>query len=73
MLTCRILYVEIPDMAKITYKQDIKKPDIVVRTFVFIIQWIRKNLKLCIAGAAAILIIFICIFAYVLYEKKQDD
>ncbi len=54
-------------------KQEIKRPDIVIRTFVFIIQWVRENLKICIAGAAAILIICVCVFAYTFYAKKQDD
>jgi len=54
-------------------KQEIKRPDIVIRTFAFIIQWVRENLKICIAGVAAILIICVCIFAYTLYAKKQDD
>jgi len=73
MLTCIILYVEIPDMAKNKLKQDIKKPDIVIRTFTYIIRQVRENLKLCIAGFVGILVICLCIFAYMLYEKKQDD
>jgi predicted negative regulator of RcsB-dependent stress response len=73
MLTCQILYVEIPVIMKNKEKQDIKRPDIVIRTFAFIIQWVRENLKLCIAGIAAILIICFCVFAYTIYEKKQDD
>jgi predicted negative regulator of RcsB-dependent stress response len=60
-------------MAKNRLKQDIKKPDIVIRTFTFIIRWVRENLKLCIAGIVGILVIFLCIFAYIIYEKKQDD
>jgi predicted negative regulator of RcsB-dependent stress response len=60
-------------MAKNKIKQDIKKPDIVIRTFAYSIQWIRENIKLCISGAIAILAVCVCIFAYTLYEKKQDD
>jgi len=60
-------------MAKNTFKQDTKKPDIVIRTFAYIFNWVRENLKLCIAGIAGIIIICICIFAYTIYEKKQDD
>ncbi|MCX5804878.1 MAG: hypothetical protein NT010_02245 [Proteobacteria bacterium] len=60
-------------MAKNKIKQDIKKPDIVMRTFAYTIQWVRENLKLCIAGIAAILIICVCVFAYTIYAKKQDD
>jgi predicted negative regulator of RcsB-dependent stress response len=60
-------------MAKNKLKQDIKKPDIVIRTFTYIIRQVRENLKLCIAGFVGILVICLCIFAYMLYEKKQDD
>lgn len=60
-------------MAKNNLKQDIKKPDIVIRTFAYIFNRIKENMKLCIAGFAGILIICICIFAYTLYAKKQDD
>jgi predicted negative regulator of RcsB-dependent stress response len=73
MLTCQTVYVEIPVMAKNNIRQEIKKPDIVMRAFAYSIQWVRENLKLCIAGASAIIIICICIFAYTLYSKKQDD
>lgn len=60
-------------MAKRKIKQELKRPDIVMRAFEFTIRWIKANLKLCIAGIAAALIIFMCIFAYTLYSKKQDD
>ncbi|MCX5812819.1 MAG: tetratricopeptide repeat protein [Proteobacteria bacterium] len=60
-------------MAKNKLKQDIKKPDIVIRTFAYIFNWVRENLKLCIAGIVGIIVICFCVFAYTLYEKKQDD
>jgi predicted negative regulator of RcsB-dependent stress response len=60
-------------MAKNKLKQDIKKPDIVIRTFTYAISWVRENLKLCIAGVVGILVICFSIFAYTMYERKQDD
>lgn len=60
-------------MAKRKIKQEIKKPDIVMRTFAYAINWIKSNLKLSIAVTAAVLIVCFCIFAYTLYSKKQDD
>ncbi len=50
-----------------------KQPDIVMRTVARAIDWVRTNLKLCIAGMSAALFIFLCVFAYSLYAAKQDD
>ena len=60
-------------MVRKRIKQEIKKPDIVIRTFTFSINWIKSNLKLCLACIAGALIIFLCIFAYTLYSNRQDD
>ena len=60
-------------MARRKVIQEIKKPDMIMRTFAFTINWVKANLKLCIAGAAALLIICICVTGYAYYSNKQDD
>ena len=60
-------------MARRTIRQEIKKPDIVMRTFAFAFNWVKTNLKLCIAGAVAVLIICLCVSGYAYYSNKQDD
>jgi hypothetical protein len=59
-------------MAKRSIKQD-KKPDIIMRTFAFGIDWVKANLKLCVAGAVTVLVVCLCVAGYVYYSNKQDD
>lgn len=58
-------------MAKKKIKEDIKKPDIVIRISAFTIQWVKDNLKLCIAGSAVILAICVGIIVYTVHAKNQ--
>jgi predicted negative regulator of RcsB-dependent stress response len=60
-------------MARRKVIQEIKRPDMVMRTFAFTINWVKANLKLCIAGAVAVLIICICVTGYTYYSRKQAD
>jgi len=60
-------------MARRRVIQEIKKPDVVVRTFAFAINWVKGNLKLCIAGGVGLLIICICVTGYAYYSNRQDD
>jgi predicted negative regulator of RcsB-dependent stress response len=60
-------------MTKRIVKKEIKKPDMVMRTFAASFNWVKANLKLCIAGAVALLIICICVTGYAYYSNRQDD
>jgi predicted negative regulator of RcsB-dependent stress response len=60
-------------MARRKVIQEIKQPDMVMRTFSFTVNWVKANLKLCIAGAAALLIICVCVTGYAYYSNRQDD
>jgi predicted negative regulator of RcsB-dependent stress response len=53
--------------------QEIKQPDMVVRTFAFTVNWVKANLKLCIAVAATVVIICISVSGYAYYSGRQDD
>ena len=59
-------------MARRKVIQEIKKPDMVTRAFAFTVTWVKANLKLCIAGAVALLIICICVTGYAYYSNKRD-
>lgn len=60
-------------MAKRKVKEDIKKPDAVMRFFGVAIDWVRGNIKICIIGLVIILILCSTVFAYMAYAKRQND
>ena len=60
-------------MARKKIKQEIKKPDIVMRTISFIAAFVSKNLKLCIAAGAACLVIVLLVYGYAAYKKGQEE
>lgn len=60
-------------MTKRSIKEEIKKPDIVLRTVTFAINWIKNNAKACIIGLIIVFVIGSSLFGYSVYAKKQDD
>ncbi|MCX5808047.1 MAG: tetratricopeptide repeat protein [Proteobacteria bacterium] len=60
-------------MTKRKIKEEIKKPDIVIRTVTFAIDWIKNNMKACIAGLIIVFVICSSLFGYSVYAKRQDD
>ena len=71
MLTCCIVYGEISAMAK--KKEEIKKPDILITTIESAIAYAKKNLRSCIIGVIIVLAAAFSVYAYTLYERKQDE
>jgi predicted negative regulator of RcsB-dependent stress response len=71
-LTCRILYGEISAMAK-KKKEEIKKSDILITTIESTIAFVKKNLRSCIIGVVIVLAAAFSVYAYTLYERKQDE
>jgi predicted negative regulator of RcsB-dependent stress response len=60
-------------MAKRKIKEDIKKPDIVIRTITSIGTFAKDNRKQCIIGLAVVVIIISSVYGYIFYERKQDE
>ncbi len=60
-------------MARRKVIKEIKQPDMVMRTFTSTIEWMKANLKLCIAGAVALVIICLAVTGYAYYSSKQED
>jgi predicted negative regulator of RcsB-dependent stress response len=60
-------------MAKKKIKEEIKKPDILIKTIEFTIKFIRTNLKLCIVGVVIFFIIGIAAYGYSLHQQKKDE
>lgn len=60
-------------MTKKTVKQQIKKPDILLRTIASAYGFVRSHLKVCILGFVACVIIVSTVYGYVLYERKEND
>lgn len=54
-------------------KEEIKKPDIVIRTATSAIDLIKDNMKACIVGLIIVLVICSSLFGYSFYAKRQDD
>jgi predicted negative regulator of RcsB-dependent stress response len=60
-------------MTKRKIKEEIKKPDIVIRTVAFAIDWFKNNMKACIVGLIIVFVICSSLFGYNIYAKRQDD
>jgi predicted negative regulator of RcsB-dependent stress response len=60
-------------MAKKKYKEIVHKSDVVITTIESAMQFIRNNLKQCIAGFVLLLIAITFGYAYLLYAKNQYD
>ena len=60
-------------MTKRKIKEEIKKPDIVIRTVAAAIDWIKNNMKACIIGLIIVFVISSSLFGYSVYSKRQDD
>jgi hypothetical protein len=60
-------------MAKKKIKEQIKKPDIVLRTIGAIGTFVKTHMKQCIVGLAAVIVIISSVYGYILYERKQDE
>ena len=60
-------------MTKRKVKEEIKKPDIVIRTVAFAVDWIKNNAKSCIVGLIIVFVICSSLFGYSFYAKRQDD
>jgi len=71
LLTCCIVCGEISAMAK--KKEEIKKPDILITAIESAIVYAKKNLRSCIIGVIIVLAAAFSVYAYTLYERKQDE
>lgn len=60
-------------MAKKRIAKEIKQPDFVMRAIGSSIEWIKNNLKACIAGAIVIVLLIAGFFAYSIYESRKDE
>jgi predicted negative regulator of RcsB-dependent stress response len=60
-------------MTKRKVKEEIKRPDIVVRSATFVIDWIKNNVKICIIGLVILLVVSSTLFGYSFYAGRQDD
>jgi len=60
-------------MTKRKIKEEIKKPDIVIRSVTATIDWIKNNMKACIIGLIIVFVISSSLFGYSVYSKRQDD
>ncbi|HNS15530.1 MAG TPA: hypothetical protein PKM08_09375, partial [Syntrophorhabdaceae bacterium] len=54
-------------------KEEIKKPDILITTIESAIAYAKKNLRSCIIGVIIVLAAAFSVYAYTLYERKQDE
>lgn len=60
-------------MTKRKVKEEIKKPDIVLRTIAFMLDWAKSNMKVCIIGLVAVILICSSLFGYSVYAKRHND
>jgi tetratricopeptide (TPR) repeat protein len=60
-------------MAKKKIKEEIKKPDILIKTIESTVKFIRANLKLCIIGVAIFCIVSLSVYGYRLHEQKKNE
>ncbi|MCX8110019.1 MAG: hypothetical protein N3D15_02070 [Syntrophorhabdaceae bacterium] len=60
-------------MAKKKEIKEIKKPDLLMRAIAGSFEWVKNNLRACIAGAAIVVLIVAGIVAYIIYENKKDE
>ena len=67
-----MLYGEISAMAK-KKKEETKKPDILITAIESATAYVKKNLRSFIIGVIIVLAAAFSVYAYTLYEKKQDE
>jgi predicted negative regulator of RcsB-dependent stress response len=60
-------------MTKKAVKQQIKKPDILLKTIASVYGFVRSNLRTCILGLFACVIVASAVYGYVLYENRKND
>lgn len=60
-------------MTKRKIKEEIKKPDVVIRTVTFAIDWIKSNIKGCVTGLVILFVICSSLFGYSFYAGRQND
>ena len=60
-------------MTKRKVKEEIKKPDIVLRAVAFILDWAKTNTKACVIGLIVVVVICSSLFGYSFYAKRQND
>lgn len=54
-------------------KEEIKKPDLLITAIESTIAFVKKNLRSCIIGMVIVLAAAFSVYAYTLYERKQDE
>ncbi len=60
-------------MTKRKVKEELKKPDFLLVTLGRVTVWTKQHLRLCIVGAAALVVIGLGLTAYKMYEAREDD
>ena len=60
-------------MTKRKVKEEIKKPDIVLRAVAVILDWAKTNTKACVIGLIVVVVICSSLFGYSFYAKRQND
>jgi hypothetical protein len=60
-------------MTKRKVKEDLKKPDFMLLMLERVTTWTKQHLRLCIVGAAALVVIAIALTMYRMYETSQDE
>ena len=53
-------------------KEETKKPDILITAIESVIAYVKKNLRSCIIGMIIFFVAVFSVYAYTLYERKQD-
>jgi predicted negative regulator of RcsB-dependent stress response len=60
-------------MATRKAKAEVKKPDFLLRFIDNSYQFVKANLKLCVIGLVACLLIVSAVYGYALYDKNKND
>lgn len=60
-------------MARKSLKDDIRKPDIVIKTIESLFEFVRSNLRLFIIGVAVFCAAALSVYGYSIYSDKKNE
>jgi predicted negative regulator of RcsB-dependent stress response len=60
-------------MAKKKLKEEIKKPDFMVRTLAAATAFVRQNLRMCILALVVVVVLSLSGYGYALYERNREE
>ncbi|MCX8021558.1 MAG: tetratricopeptide repeat protein [Syntrophorhabdaceae bacterium] len=60
-------------MARRKVKEEVKKPDFLVKAFEYTVRWIKGNLKICLIGLIIFVVLLSATIFGTIYINKQHD